>query len=424
MYGRMDDAERLAETSHAFGARRDRWFGRSRGAGFPRKGRSCAVAVSAVLLVIAGCGTARGHAAGVNRSPSKPSSTRALRARQVKRADFLTGVACASAHTCVAVGWYYYGTAGPSLALAARWNGRAWLTEPIPSRGRDSSLQGVSCASATSCIAVGARAEAWTGTRWTMIHPAAAMSSVFCVAPDLCVAVGPPPYGRAAVAARWDGRSWQAEPVPEPTPAPQNLALTGISCTSARFCMAIGDYTRGAGARPSPAFRDRTLAEAWNGSRWRILRTQNPSRQSELRSVSCTSSRACTAVGSSAAGQWTLVERWNGRRWAIQPTPNVSRIGYSALTAVSCASSTACTAVGTYDLGVLGIAEQWNGTRWAIQRLPTPPGAPREAPDVVPASVSCASATACMTVGTTENMTLAERWNGSRWTIQPTPNPD
>jgi hypothetical protein len=28
-----------------------------------------------------------------------------------------------------------------------------------------------------------------------------------------------------------------------------------------------------------------------------------------------------------------------------------------------------------------------------------------------------------MTVGTTENKTLAERWNGSRWTIEPTPNP-
>jgi hypothetical protein len=186
--------------------------------------------------------------------------------------------------------------------------------------------------------------------------------------------------------------------------------------------MAVGDASRGAGARPSPAFRDRTLAEEWNGSHWQIIRTPSPSRESELRGISCTSPTACTAVGSSASDKWTLAEHWNGRRWAIQHTPNLSRIGYTALTAVSCASPAVCTAVGTYNLGV-GIAEHWNGTRWTIQRLPTPPAPPGEAPLVVPVSVSCTSATACMTVGTTENMTLAERWNGSKWTIEPTPNP-
>jgi hypothetical protein len=93
------------------------------------------------------------------------------------------------------------------------------------------------------------------------------------------------------------------------------------------------------------------------------------------------------------------------------------------LTAVSCASPAACTAVGTYNAGESGIAEQWNGTQWTIQRLPTPPGPPGEDPLVIPVSISCPSATACMTVGTTENMALAERWNGTRWTIEPTPNP-
>jgi hypothetical protein len=389
---------------------------------FPGNRRSCAVTVSAILLLVAGCGTGHGHAARVAQSASKPPSVSPSATGFVKRADFLTGVACLSARTCVAVGWYYYGAAGPSLTLAARWNGRAWLAEPTPSRGHDSRLGGISCASGTSCVAVGAPAEAWTGTRWTVIASAGPMSSVSCAAPGFCQAVGSPPYGRRPVAARWDGRTWQAEPLPVPRPAPQNLGLISVSCTSARFCMAVGHYSRGAGARPSPAFRDRTLAEAWNGSRWRIVRTPSPSRESEFRGVSCTSPTACTAVGSSAAGQRTLAGRWNGRRWAIQRTPNLSRIGYTALTAVSCASPTDCTAVGTYNGGV-GIAEQWNGTRWALQRLPTLPGPLGEVPLVVPVSVSCTSATACMTVGTTENMTLAERWNGSRWAVERTPDP-
>jgi len=129
--------------------------------------------------------------------------------------------------------------AGPGRTLAARWNGRAWLAEPAPSQGHNSRLDGVSCASAAWCVAVGAPAEAWTGTRWTII---------------------PPPYGRRPAAARWNSRTRYAGPMPEPAPAPQNLSLTSVSCTSARFCMAVGGASGGASARPSPAFWDATLA--------------------------------------------------------------------------------------------------------------------------------------------------------------------
>jgi hypothetical protein len=119
---------------------------------FPGNGGSYAVAVSAILLLVAGCGSGHGHAAGVVESASKPPSATPSATGFVKRADFLTGVACLSARTCVAVGWYYYGAARPSLTLAARWNGRAWLAEPTPSRGHGSRLDGVSCASAPCAL--------------------------------------------------------------------------------------------------------------------------------------------------------------------------------------------------------------------------------------------------------------------------------
>ena len=121
---------------------------------FLGSGRSCAV-LGILMILAAGCGTGRAHAApaGQPRSPRPrpaPSATGV-----VKQADSLTGVACLPAGTCVAVGWYYYGATGPSLTLAMRWNGRAWLTEPAPSHGQHSQLDGVSCATATSCLAVG-----------------------------------------------------------------------------------------------------------------------------------------------------------------------------------------------------------------------------------------------------------------------------
>ena len=123
---------------------------------FLGSGRSCAV-LAIIMILTAGCGTGRAHAApaGQPRSPRPrpvPSATGI-----VKHAGFLTGVSCLPAGTCVAVGWYYSSSTGPSLAMAMRWNGRAWLAMPAPSRGHRSQLDGVSCPSPTVCVALGRR---------------------------------------------------------------------------------------------------------------------------------------------------------------------------------------------------------------------------------------------------------------------------
>jgi hypothetical protein len=268
-------------------------------------------------------------------------------------------------------------------------------------------------------------AEAWTGTRWSILPrpPAGPLDTVSCPVPGFCQAAGSPPAGIRAAAARWNGRAWQAERLPRPTPAPQNLTLAALSCATARSCMAVGDASRGAEAMPSPAYRDTTLTEWWNGSRWRIIPAPSPTHASRFSGVSCPSPAVCVAVGSSAGGARTLAERWNGVRWTVQRTPDIGRIGYSALTAVSCATAANCMAVGTYNAGISGVAEHWDGSRWTIRRLPVPAGLPGEEPLVLPASVSRASATACVTVGSSQGATMAERWNGATWTIQRTPNP-
>jgi len=391
---------------------------------FLGSGRSCAV-LAILMILAAGCGTGRAHATPAG----QPRATRPHPAPSatgiVKHADFLTGVTCPPAGTCVAVGWYYYGATGPSLTMAIRWNGRAWLATPTPSRGHHSQLDGVSCATATSCLAVGTPAEAWTGTRWSVLPrpPVGPLSSVSCPVPGFCQAAGSLSAGARPIAARWNGLAWQAERIPRPAPAPQDLTLAAVSCATARFCMAVGDDSRGATAMPSPAYRDTALAERWNGSRWRIIPAPSPTHASRFTGVSCPSPTVCVAVGSSASGARTLAERWNGARWTVQRTPNIGHIGYSALTAVSCATAANCMAVGTYNGGIFGIAEHWDGSRWTIRRLPVPPGQPGEEPLVLPASVSCASTTACVTVGSNQAATMAERWNGTTWTIERTPDP-
>jgi hypothetical protein len=174
--------------------------------------------------------------------------------------------------------------------------------------------------------------------------------------------------------------------------------------------MAVGGYTGTSGP-------GQTLAELWNGATWTIQATVNPGVRSDgLSGVSCVAASACTAVGFED-GQGPLAEGWNGSTWTQQPTPRGL-----PLTSVSCTAASACTAVGEGDLHPQ--AGTWNGTTWTLKRLPAPTGTQGTFLN----DVSCAARSQCTAVGfyyTGSNggfeATLAEAWNGTAWTIQPTP---
>ena len=124
-----------------------------------------------------------------------------------------------------------------------------------------------------------------------------------------------------------------------PSPPTPRDGLSGVSCSSASACTAVGDYASNAEAP------EETLAERWNGTQWSLQPTPNPGPNNELSDISCSSASACTAVGEQfAQGEaGTLAERWNGTQWSTQTTPNSGRSG---LEGVSCPSASACTAVG------------------------------------------------------------------------------
>jgi Domain of unknown function (DUF4160) len=87
---------------------------------------------------------------------------------------------------------------------------------------------------------------------------------------------------------------------------------------------------------------------AASASGWsRQLAVKPASKDSALTAVTCTSPRVCVAVGyfKKPGRSFALVERWNGVRWSIQPNPAGWRP--SVLSGVSCTSATACTAVGS-----------------------------------------------------------------------------
>jgi hypothetical protein len=150
------------------------------------------------------------------------------------------------------------------------------------------------------------------------------------------------------------------------------------------------------------------LAEAWNGKSWTIDSTPYGG---SLDAVSCTSSKACTAVGQ--AGSQTLAESWNGKSWTIRTTPNPKDGMENALNAVSCTSLTTCIAVGEFSDGEFSdmtLVELWNGKKWVIVLTPL---------DSVPLeAVSCTSSTTCLAVGGS----AAQSWNGKIWTSTPMPD--
>jgi len=65
---------------------------------------------------------------------------------------------------------------------------------------------------------------------------------------------------------------------------------------------------------------------------------------------------------------------------------------------------------------IVTLAERWNGRKWAVQPMPrVKDGALRR--------VSCSSVRVCTAVGYHARGTLAARWNGRKWVVQRTPSP-
>ena len=105
----------------------------------------------------------------------------------------------------------------------------------------------------------------------------------------------------------------------------------------------------------------------------------------------------------------------------------------ASLSSVSCTAASDCMAVGAVQEMRSGsfqffpLAEHWNGSAWTV--LPTPGPRHPGGGDLL-SSVSCTSGTSCMAVGQIQAVppggftiqhTFSESWNGTAWRIVPTP---
>ena len=186
-----------------------------------------------------------------------------------------------------------------------------------------------------------------------------------------------------------------------------------------------------------------TPAEA---ATWSTVPTLAPEGFSEsaLAGVSCTSPEFCVAVGTADSGGeefetpanvGAFSEIWDGSSWRAVPTADAAGAG-GELVSVSCVSPSFCVAVGAADsegrlvslvgagyAGGRALVETWNGSVWSI--VPTPAGA---AALSILNGVSCVSTSFCVAVGSRATgqgsigTAMVEVWNGSRWKQQGTPS--
>jgi hypothetical protein len=341
------------------------------------------------------------------------------------------GLSCSSSASCFAGGSFYTVETETNKLLIEQWNGTAWSLQepPDPTISKHDALYltGISCASSSACVAVGyftnssgvevPLSESWNGTSWSLQEPPTptgatrtALEGVSCTSSTACIAVGfDINAGKfVALAETWNGTSWSLQSPPSPTGATGSI-LFGMSCTSATACTAVGVFGNSSG-------KNVPLAERWNGTTWSVQEPPGSTgaKETELDGVSCTSATACQAVGvfrtSSGSFDAPFAESWNGTSWTTQEVPvPVGETGHVGLLGVSCTSSTVCAAVGSFDESgeEMPLAERWNGTAWSVEEPPIPTGAGAG----TLSGVSCTSSTACFAGGKAGVGTLAEDYH-------------
>jgi hypothetical protein len=206
--------------------------------------------------------------------------------------------------------------------------------------------------------------------------------------------------------------NWSVVPSPNLNDGPRSNSLSGLDCSSASDCWAVGVHPT------TSSYQG--LIEHWNGTSWAIAMFPTDTDRSVLNDVTCNSTSDCWAVGRDDSG--ALIARWNGTSWSKVDSHDDTHAG--GANAVACNSSADCWAVGSYYTGTVSqtFIGHWNGSTWT--RLSSPNVDTTH--DNILTGIACTSANNCWAAGyywtNSASKTLIEHWNGTDWSIINSPN--
>ena len=135
------------------------------------------------------------------------------------RDDYVQGLACATSSQCWSVGFSWSRTASAYQTLIQRWDGSAWsdVAPESPGIASNTYLLDVTCQSTSQCWAVGYQQIGLLGGGF-----------------------GP----NQTLIKHWDGESWQTIASPNTLPTQGNM-LTSVTCVEPSDCWAVGSYSAG-----------------------------------------------------------------------------------------------------------------------------------------------------------------------------------
>jgi hypothetical protein len=334
---------------------------------------------------------------------------------------------------------------GASPALGAT----GWTIVAAPPTGQNASFTAVTTTSDSSAWAVGSKnaelngvgakvlIDHWNGAAWSQeATPAtpgntASLAAVSASGPADAWAVGHTQVNRedfAPLALHWNGTAWSVSSSAATALAGQ--IADGVADISSTDAYAIGG---GLGSANTG------LVAHWNGTTWNRVTVPQPSNDglnSNLDAISANGPDDVWIVGTfedeispTFFPNETYSLHWNGKTWSVVRMPLVGSSNVNAFfqfNAIQVNSPTDVWAVG--DRGVTDsssrtLIEHWNGTAWSI--VPSP--SPGSGSDLTGVTTSNAANDVWAVgsdepAGMTQAQTLTLNWNGTAWVTVASPD--
>jgi hypothetical protein len=335
--------------------------------------------------------------------------------------------------------------AGPAVA-------QSWTIVSAPPTGENGELAAVSAVSDTDAWAVGSTnarlngvaakplIDNWNGTSWTQVAtPAtpgntASLAAVGASSATDAWAVGHTQVNKedfAPLGLHWNGTAWSVSPSFATALAGQ--IADGVADISPSDAFAIGG---GLGSA------DTGLVAQWNGSTWSRVTVPLPSGAgptSTLNAISANGPDDVWVVGTYELSPTVLRSEtyslhWNGSTWSVVPmplNPSSNIESFYQLNSIQVNSPTDVWAVGSSDVvnATTGLStgsaliEHWNGTAWSIVPSPSPGSGSALYGVTTSNPASDVWAVGAYTpAGTTETQTLTMNWNGTAWSTVASPD--
>ncbi len=268
------------------------------------------------------------------------------------------------------------------------------------------------------------------------------------------------------LAEHFNGQSWSVVSTPlvaSGGPIPPTAHFYGVAAAASTDVWAVG-FRFG----PDNPDNGETLIENWNGSSWSVVSSPTATvENTDLKAVAAISPSNVWAVGGNAGN--VLVEHFDGTKWSVVNSPV---FGSGQATAISADSAndiwvvdggtflhfngtkwssvasafgpTSVTALSPTDVWATGTVvggrtgglhprtfpkaaiEHWDGTSWSIVTSPNPnPGGASILQGIAAISANDIWAVGAFggTSAVPSEFTLTEHWDGTSWSIIPSPSP-